>query len=422
MSMIKLKDLIVEVNCVPYRIDMKRNKLKTIISECLSEVRGENINEFKLISLEDFLKSSLNEADFLGATTREVPDEEMSGYLKTTVAGEKTPKQRFEMPYVHASNIEIKDENDKTIDLEALKALIKTRPTELLKQNEKIQHSGGSEYGFTQFHNIGIPALKGLVVDERTNKFMIVDTCPGAGRCPVYCYARKGGYIQFPASSLSLSKVLNFLVNDPDGFSSLLGREISSFVSAGKRLVGLGSVKDIKHVIRWHDAGDFFSPDYLALAYSIARKFPMVDFYAYTKLASVALGEKPDNFIINFSMGAKREEEEQIDFTQTKNSTVVPKSDFLDLLKTEPGKGKKPKFVRDKKGRVEFKDASGLDTLKDRMAKKYKVEKDSILTYDELQSTPVSNELRKYNIIVRPKDGDDSASRKDVLGSYLLIH
>lgn len=132
MSMIKLKDLIVEVNPVPHRINIKRNKLKTIFAECLSEVRSESINEFKLISLEDFLKSSLNEADFLGATTREVPDEQMADYLKTTVTGEKTPKQRFEMPYVHASNIEINDENDKTINLEALKALIKTRPTELL--------------------------------------------------------------------------------------------------------------------------------------------------------------------------------------------------------------------------------------------------------------------------------------------------
>jgi hypothetical protein len=393
---------------------MKKSELRTIISECLSEVSAEKrLSELKLIPIEDFLKSSLNEADFLGATTREVPDDEMSDYLKTTLAGEKTAKQRFDMPYVHASNIEVKDENDKSINVDALKSLIKNRPVSLLKQNEKIQHSGGD--GFLQFHNIGIPALKGLVVDERNNKFVVVDTCPGAGACKVYCYARKGGYIQFKMSSLSMSKVLNFLVNDPTGFSDMLSREITALPKKGPK----GSVKN---VIRWHDAGDFFSPDYLALAYSIARKFPDVDFYAYTKIASVSQGEKPDNFVINFSMGARREEEKKIDFTQTKNSTVVPKEDFLDLLKTEPGSGNKPKFARDEKGRIDFKDASGLDTLKDRMAKKYNVKKDSILTYDELRTTPESDEVGKYNVIVRARDGDDSASRKDVLGSYLLIH
>ena len=391
---------------------MKKDELKELVCECFSEVKREGLNELRLIPLEDFLKSALNEADFLGASTREVPDEEMSDYLKTTLAGEKTPKQRFDMPYVHASNIEIKDENEKPINVEALKALIKTRPTTLLKQNEKIQHSGG---GFVQFHNMGIPALKGLVVDERSNKFVVVDTCPGAGACKVYCYARKGGYIQFKHASLFLSKMLNFLVNDPVGFSDTLSREIESLVEKGEK-------KNIKHVIRWHDAGDFFSPDYLALAYSIARKFPTVDFYAYTKMASVAQGEKPANFTINFSMGAKKEEERKIDFTQTKNSTVVPKEDFVDLLKSEPGKGAKPKFVRDSKGRIDFKDESGLDILKDRMSKKYNVDKSSILTYDELTNTPESGEVGKYNVIIRPGDGDDAANRKDVLGSYLLIH
>jgi hypothetical protein len=180
--------------------------------------------------------------------------------------------------------------------------------------------------------------------------------------------------------------------------------------------------KEIKNVIRWHDAGDFFSPDYLALAFSVARKFPKVNFYAYTKMASVSTGEKPDNFLINFSMGAKKEEERRIDFTKSKNSTVVQKSDFTDLLQTEPGANGRVKYVKDEKGRVKFKSEKDLDTLKDRMAKRFNVQKDSILTYDEMRATPESDEIGKYNVIVRPKDGDDSASRKDVLGTYLLIH
>lgn len=392
---------------------MKISEFKKLVSECIDEIKTESLIEMKIIPIEDFVKNNLNEADFLGARTREVPDDEMSDYLATSVAGEKSAKDKFEMPYVHSSNIEIQNQDGKKVNLDALKRMVMTRPTKLLKQNEKLAHSGGK--GFVQFHNIGLPALKGLAVDEKTGKFVVVDTCPGAGACKVYCYARKGGYVQWKDSSLSQTKVLNFLLNDPAGFSNLLEQEISALVKSGEK-------KDIKHVIRWHDAGDFFSPDYLALAYSIAKKFPMVDFYAYTKMASVAMGNKPSNFLINFSMGAKKEEERKIDFTKTKNSTVVPKEDFIDLLQTEPGKGTKVKYARDEKGRIKFKSDSDLDTLKGRMAKKYNVDKGSILTYDEMRNVPESDEVGKYNVIVRPGDGDDSASRKDVLGTYLLIH
>lgn len=393
---------------------MKIPELKNLISECLAEIKTESLLELKVIPIEDFVRNDLNEADFLGATTRDVSDDEMQQYMAKTATGEKSAKDRFDMPYVHASNIEIRNADDKKYDTEALKKMIMTRPTKLLKQNEKLAHSGGK--GFVQFYNIGLPALKGLAVDEKTGKFVVVDTCPGAGACKVYCYARKGGYIQFRDASMSQTKVLNFLLNDPAGFSKMLENEIAGLATTFDK-------KDIQSVIRWHDAGDFFSPDYLALAYSIARKFPKVNFYAYTKMASVAQGEKPANFLINFSMGAKKEEEKRIDFTKTKNSTVVPKEDFLDLLQTEPGASKgRTKYVKDEKGRVKFKSDADLDTLKDRMAKKFNVDKNSILTYDELRNTPESDEVGKYNVIVRPRDGDDSASRKDVLGTYLLIH
>ena len=35
--------------------------------------------------------------------------------------------------------------------------------------------------------------------------------------------------------------------------------------------------------------------------------------------------------------------------------------------------------------------------------------------------TPIGP-VKKYNVIVKPGDGDDSANRSDVLGTYLLIH
>ena len=94
--------------------------------------------------------------------------------------------------------------------------------------------------------------------------------------CQVYCYAKKGGYVQWKASSMSQTRVLNYLLNDPQGFRAKLISEIQVEVDKFAK-------KNASVVIRWHDAGDFFSPDYVDLAYSVARKFPNVEFYAYTK-------------------------------------------------------------------------------------------------------------------------------------------
>ena len=299
--------------------------------------------------------------------------------------------------------------------MEKLKLSIKVRPATLLKQNEKITHSGGDA---TVYFNLGLPALKGLAVNEKNNEFVIVDTCPGAGACKVYCYAKKGGYVQWKASSMSQTRVLNFLLNDPEGFKSKLSSEIKSAqVKFDKKQTKLSSNKNkTKLVIRWHDAGDFFSPEYLNLAYSIASNFPDVDFYAYTKMASVAVGTKPANFTTNFSGGSTPEQEKQIDFKTTKHSTVVPKQAFEDLIL----RGDDGKVKRDEKNRIQF-SPENLITLKKKLAMKYSVSADSVITYDEMVAIPVGTEPN-LNVIVKPGDGDDSANRADVLGTYLLLH
>jgi hypothetical protein len=292
--------------------------------------------------------------------------------------------------------------------LDKLRASVTTRPTQILKQNAKMAKSVGKN---TIFFDIGLPALKGLAVNEKTGEFIIVDTCPGAGACKVYCYAKKGGYVQWKAASMSQTRLLNYLVNDPQGFKNQFEAELRS-------KLGTVGKKGKKIIVRWHDAGDFFSPEYLTLAYSIARNFPDVLFYAYTKMASVAKGEKPNNFIINFSMGATPEQEKQIDFGKEKHSTVIPKPMFDKYIaKDEAGK-----VARDDKGRIQFKDDEALKSFKKDLAAKYSVPVDSVLTYDEMLETPESPEEGKYNVIVRPGDGDVSASRRDVKGTYLLIH
>ena len=347
-----------------------------------------------------------------GASGKDISTDELKGYLDRIINKTKEKSEKYKMPYIHGSNVKgIVDSSGKEYDLEKLKDLFIARPAKILKQNEKMKHSDGTS---SIFFNIGLPALVGLAYDEEDHKFVVVNTCPGAGNCKTFCYVMKGGYIQYAPPSTQMTRVLNFLLNDPEGFKTQISNEIAAAEAKYTK-------KGTDVVVRWHDAGDFFSPQYLSLAYSIAKAFPNVLFYAYTKIASVAKGQKPDNFVINFSMGAQPTQEKQIDYKEVKHSKVVPEVLFKDLLTRVDKPGIKP----DKKGKVPtmlvYKDKKAIKVLKDRIAAKYSIDANTLLTYDEMMKTP-KGEPGQYNVIVKPGDGDISASRRDVLGTYLLEH
>jgi hypothetical protein len=213
----------------------------------------------------------------------------------------------------------------------------------------------------------------------------------------------------FKAVSMGLARMLNFLLNDPAGFASQLNAEIAAAKSKMAK-------KNADVVVRWHDAGDFFSPEYLKMAYTVAKANPDVGFYAYTKMADVATGQRPENFNMNFSGGAVSSQEKKIDFQRVKHSKVVPKDMFFDLIARDGNNLKK-----DAKGRMQFASPENLDQFKSIMAQKYAIDKDSILTYDQMMKTPVGDKPQ-WNTIVMPGDGDNSANRNDVIGSYLLFH
>lgn len=407
------------------------------LSSFYEDEMGKSISETKLVFEEE--KLDLNKyRNLLGSKFKEFSDEELISYLKrqfrkrqATLKDPDTKKltpqakelskelrkdaefqrqikiDKYKYPYIHPSTaVKITNKDGKEYDLEKLKSVITQRPSKILKQNEKIQKSGGKSY---VYYNIGLPALKGLAVNEKTGKIVVVDTCPGAGQCKVYCYAKKGGYVQYENAPIASTRLLNFLINDPSGFSNMLTNELSAAQEKANK-------EGASVVVRWHDSGDMFSSDYTNLAYDIAKKFPDIKFYAYTKLASVSGGDKPDNFLMNFSAGAKKPEERQVDLSKDKHSTVVPKQMFDDLIV----KDEKGKAVRvDKK--IQFK-PEDMKRFKKKLSLKYNVPVDSILTYEEMKDTPESDEVGKYNVIVRPGDGDESANRKDVRGTYLLIH
>ena len=385
--------------------------------------------------------SGLDEATKLPASTRDLGGQEFQDYMKRIVgtpdldkAGNvkvdkkgnekyvsgKTKGDRYKMPYIHRSSvITYMSPDGQTFDEDAVKKTLAIRPKTLLKQNEKMKHSNGE---FEQFFNVGFAALVGLALDEQTNNLIVVNTCPGAGSCKVDCFAMKGGKIQFQGPWQSDGRILTYLLNDPDRFFNQLSSEISKEASAGAK----GDKKfpnGWQTTIRWHDAGDFFSPEYLDMALKMAAKHPDVKFYAYTKMAGAALAAKPDNFIINWSEGAHTSQEKQVkasdaNLDTTKNSRIVPDELFQDLL------------IKDQKGNLVKGDAGQwqvqsdkLPELKQRLAKQYGLSANSILNYDEYMAKRKSIPAgMKYNVIVAPGEGDISANDPNIISTLLLRH
>ena len=199
-------------------------------------LRENKLNGLTIIDLEDFVEHGypknnedaeeddvLEEADFGGAKTRVANDSEMQDYLGRIRNKQKNKLDPYTMPYIHDKKIKIKNQNGEEYDLESLKNNIIKRPSSLLKKNEKMKHSNGTA---DQYYNVGLPALKGLAVNEETGEFVIVDTCPGAGACKTFCYAMKGSYIQYPDVFMKQTQTLNYLLNDPEGFAAQLVSEI----------------------------------------------------------------------------------------------------------------------------------------------------------------------------------------------------
>jgi hypothetical protein len=284
------------------------------------------------------------------------------------------------------------------IDKEKFKKLITVRPEQIVQQNSKLASSGSGANEV--FYDLTLPAYQGLFYNEREGKFQVVKTCPSAGACKAYCYATSGGYVQYEGPWLSSTRTINFLMNDYEGFKQKVLQELQAAVNKNKK-------ENKKVVLRWHDAGDFFSATYLLMAFDIARSTPEVRHYAYTKqveLVKQYLDKKPENFIFNYSKGGTQDS--KVDFNSQKHSKVVPYVLFKDLkvVKGEP--------------------LSPEDTakIKERVAHHYSLNPESVITYDELVKMPVNSIKSKYNVIVRPGDGDDAAAREDVLGTYLLIH
>lgn len=355
------------------------------------------------------------EATTLAAPTRPIGDTELTDYLDRIRNREKNKTDKYKLPYIHRSSVvSYYNEAGKKYNVDAIKDALSERPKKLLKQNEKMKHSNGE---LEQFFNIGFAALVGIALDENTNELIVVNTCPGAGSCKVDCFAMKGGKVQFQGPWLSDGRILTYLLNDPEGFFKQLDNEIKKEETKGDK--GGYSVS-----IRWHDAGDFFSPEYVNLAFKLARNNPDISFYAYTKVSDVAMGAKPGNFMINWSEGAANREEKRVksndpSLSQTKNSRIVPSDLFYDLLV----KDEKKNLVKGPEGQWQV-IPDKLPELKNRLAQAYKLSPNSILSYQEWESKVKGkdNTPLKYNVIITPGEPDLTAKDPGVLSTLLLKH
>jgi len=365
---------------------------------------------------EDHFKAGVMEATKLPAQTRELKGKELEDYLDRIRTQSKSKTDKYKLPYIHRSSVMgYYNEEGKKYNTDAIKDALKERPKKLLKQNEKMKHSNGEQ---EQFFNIGFAALTGIALDENTNELIIVNTCPGAGSCKVDCFAMKGGKIQFQGPWLSDGRILTYLLNDPDGFFKQLDSEIKKEETKGDK--GGYTV-----TIRWHDAGDFFSPEYVDLAFKLARENPDVMFYAYTKMADVVLADKPANFMINWSEGAHTSQEKKVksadpDLEQTKNSRIVPSNLFYDLLV----KDEKKNLVKGPEGQWQV-IPDKLPELKQRLASEYGLSPSSILSYDEWERKTSGGEKKtpmQYNVIIAPGEPDLTARDLGVLSTLLLKH
>lgn len=184
----------------------------------------------------------------------------------------------------------------------------KGRPM-LLKQNSELRKDG--------IWNWTIPAWH-----VRLSNGKLFKTCPNAGVCAQLCYALNGTYLFSNVKKAHLAN-LEFVLNKPQEWQKTMIAELQGKKFRPKmhrrdkvlvdRLLQENAsdwlnvwLRSGGTAVRIHDAGDFFSADYLRLWFEIAKAIPDVLFYAYTKEVAMFKNfdlDIPQNFVYLFSTG-----------------------------------------------------------------------------------------------------------------------
>jgi len=356
---------------------------------------GISSNDF--ISLDDYDKevpctTNVNEENPSEFGAKLKPVDDIQKLLNTKNKEIENKKQDYDTGgRIHGGTLGAIKTGDE-FDVEKLKRILSEKPTndQFLKQNSKM--------GKTNFYNVTLPAFKGLIYNQTDNNFYVVNVCDKAGACTRDCYAQMGRYIMFDATVRLNTQKLNYLMNHWTEWKSRMVNSIKSISWNGGA------------VIRWHDSGDFISNKYLEMAFDIARATPDDFHYAYSKeIGMIKDSNIPDNFEIKFSYGGK--EDELIDSTKEGHARVIPDKIFKDL--------------QPKEGNIWNFSPESIEILKDRIVKTYNVDRNILLTNNELMNIPYSpkeKHNRKWIVINWSGNNDVAALRKDVLAVYNLKH
>jgi len=181
------------------------------------------------------------------------------------------------------------------------------RPERLLTQNSELRKVG--------VWNWTIPAHTLKLTDGSW-----FNACPNAGSCGRVCYAKMGTYLFSNVRRRHLQN-LEYVLYDGDTWEAQMIAEL-----AHKRMRSKGVPLNLDHdptdevlsdwilrggkAVRIHDAGDFFSADYLDRWFRIASSTPDVLFYAYTKEVEMLKEKKsktPPNLRVVYSFGGKQD-------------------------------------------------------------------------------------------------------------------
>lgn len=159
----------------------------------------------------------------------------------------------------------------------------------VFSQNSKMKKTSNAQG--IDLYNFGIPAFQSSTG---------LKTCPNAGACAAGCYARSGTYGFSNVKSVYEQRLE---LTQSSDFVERIGIEIDLLLQKAQK-------NGRQLALRIHDSGDFYSPAYQSAWYHIARAFPEVIFYAYTKQVAQSIllsGKKPSNFTLIYSYGGKQD-------------------------------------------------------------------------------------------------------------------
>lgn len=126
-------------------------------------------------------------------------------------------------------------------------------------------------------------------------------TCPGAtGLCIHNCYARRDE--RFP--SVRASRLGNWILSLLPNFADILEKAILQTVYDRRGKVRK-AFEGKKIIVRVHESGDFYNLEYMLKWFEVARRFPEIQFFAYTKSFTIlekCIDQKPSNFVMRASI------------------------------------------------------------------------------------------------------------------------